>query len=311
MSVYYEIGSLSHLDPMMTSRFQSSVRPRLCGLAALALSCFAGLAPVALQADENALGFTYGADTLPKGASEIYQIVTSRTGKAAGSYSALDVQTEFEHGFTDKLQGSLYLNAIDHDISGVPGTTDRNQTGFNGAQVSVKYNLRSADRGGWGVAVYLEPGYKRYSGRSGKREDIYFLEPKLILQRNFLDDTLIWTTNLGAELEREQDLGRGASHGKWSSELELEASSGVSYRFAPGWFAGVEGLYKSAYESMRLNQMSENAFFFGPNVHYANARWWATLAVLPQITGWPENKDSRNLHNYEALMVRLKLGFHF
>ena len=296
---------------MLKNASLSSRRVRLSAGTVFLLAWAVGAAPVALRADENTLGFTYGAETLPKGASEVYQIVTSRTGKADGHYSALDLQTEIEHGFTDKLQGSLYLNAISHDISGVPNTSDRDQTAFNGVQVSVKYNLRSADRGGWGVAVYLEPGYKRYSGRSGKREDIYFLEPKLILQRNFLDDTLIWSTNLGAEVEREQDLGRGSSHGDWESELELEASSGVSYRFAPGWFAGVEGLYKSAYAHMQLDEMSENAFFFGPNFHYANARWWATLAVLPQITGWPENKDTRNLHNYEALMIRLKLGLHF
>ena len=284
-----------------------SRRAHLSAGAVLLLSWAVGSAAVALRADENTLGFTYGADTLPKGASEVYQIVTSRTGKADGHYSALDLQTEIEHGVTDKLQASLYLNAISHDISGVPGTADRDQTAFNGAQASVKYNLRSADRGGWGVAVYLEPGYTRYSGRSGERTDTYFLEPKLILQHNFLDDTLIWSTNLGAEFEREHNLVSG----DWESELELEASSGVSYRFAPGWFAGVEGLYKSAYAHMQLDEMSENALFFGPNVHYANARWWATLAVLPQITGWPDNKDTRNLDNYEALMVRLKLGLHF
>lgn len=292
---------------MKTPLSFNSVHSRLRGLVALGLGLVVGLLPTALHADENMFGFTYGADTLPKGATELYQIVTSRTGKADGSYAALDLQTELEHGFTDKLQGSLYLNAIDHDISGVTGTADRNQTAFNGVQASVKYNLRSAERGGWGVAVYLEPGYKRYSGRSGKREDIYFLEPKLILQRNFLGDTLIWATNLSAEFEREHDLGAD----EWESELELEASSGLSYRFAPSWFVGVEGLYKSAYEHMHLDELGENAFFFGPNLHYAGARWWATLAVLPQITGWPENKDTRNLHNYEALMIRLKLGLNF
>ena len=173
---------------MLKNASINSRRARLSAGAVLLWAWAVGSAPVALRADENTLGFTYGAETLPKGASEVYQIVTSRTGKAAGHYSALDLQTEIEHGFTDKLQGSLYLNAISHDISGVPGTSDRDQSAFNGVQVSVKYNLRSADRGGWGVAVYLEPGYKRYSGRSGKREDIYFLEPKLILQRNFLVD---------------------------------------------------------------------------------------------------------------------------
>ncbi len=274
-------------------------------MAGLALAAFS--VNPELMADENVFGFTYGAETLPKGASEVYQIVTSRTGKADGSYSALDFQTEIEHGFTDRLQGSLYLNGISHNISGVSGRADRNQARFNGFQTSLKYNLRSVDRGGWGVSVYLEPGYKRYSGNSGKREDIYFLEPKLLLQRNYLDDTLIWATNLGAEFEREHDIAAG----QWESELELEATSGLTYRFAPGWFAGVEGVFTSAYAHMHLDDLAEYAVFFGPNVHYAGTRWWATMAVLPQVTGWPENKGERNLDNYEALRIRLKIGVHF
>src|SRR4051812_31513614 len=142
-------------------------------LGTLALLCTASV----VRADENYFGYTYGAETLPKGGTEIYQWITSRTGKADGSYAALDLQTEIEHGFTDRLQGSLYLNAISHDISGVTGLTDRNSTNFNGLQASLKYNLRSPERGGWGVAVYLEPGYKKFSAKSGEREDIFFLEP--------------------------------------------------------------------------------------------------------------------------------------
>ncbi|HTJ77400.1 MAG TPA: DUF6662 family protein [Rariglobus sp.] len=272
-------------------------------LGALAVFCTAS----AVRADENYFGYTYGSDTLPKGRSEIYQWITSRTGKADGSYSALDLQTEIEHGFTDRLQGSLYLNGISHDISGVTGFTDRNRTNFNGLQGSLKYNLQSVDRGGWGVSVYLEPGYKRYSASSGDRTDIYFLEPKLILQKNYLDDTLVWATNIGSEFEREHDLVADA----WESELELQISTGLSYRFAPGWFAGLEALATSAFEKMHLDEMGEYAIFAGPNIHYATANWWATLTVLPQLTGWPENKGARNLDNYESLQVRLKIGYDF
>ena len=272
-------------------------------LGTLAILCTAA----AVRADENYFGYTYGSDTLPKGRSEIYQWITSRTGKADGAYSALDLQTEIEHGFTDRLQGSLYLNGISHDISGVTGFTDRNRTNFNGFQGSLKYNLQSVDRGGWGVSVYLEPGYKRFSAKSGKREDIYFLEPKLILQRNYLDDTLVWATNISGEFEREHDLGADA----WESELELQVSTGLSYRFAPGWFAGLEAVATSAFEKMHLDEMGEYALFAGPNLHYATATWWATLTVLPQLTGWPENKGSRNLDNYESLQVRLKVGYSF
>ena len=62
---------------------------------------------------------------------------------------------------------------------------------------------------------------------------------------------------------------------------------------------------------MHLDAMGEYAIFAGPNLHYANDTWWATLTVLPQLTGWPENKGSRNLNNYESLQIRLKFGYDF
>ena len=272
-------------------------------LGALAILCTAA----AVRAEENTFGYTYGTETLAAGYTEIYQWITSRTVKADGSYSALDLQTEIEHGFTNRLQGSIYVNAINHDISGVTGFADRNRTNFNGLQGSLKYNRQSADRGGWGISVYLEPGYKRYSASSGDRTDIYFIEPKLILEHNYLDDTLVWATNIGGEFEREHDLVADA----WESELELQVSTGLSYRFAPGWFGGLEALATSSFEKMHLDALGEYAVFAGPNLHYANATWWATLTVLPQLTGWPANQGARNLNNYESLQIRLKFGYDF
>lgn len=278
-----------------------------CSLCLLAFAIGAFLLPAGVRADENYFGYTYGSETLPKGGWEVYQWVTSRTGKAEGSYRAIDYQTEFEHGFTDHLQGSFYLNAISHHISGVSDFANRDQFRFNGFQASVKYSLKSPYKDGYGLAVYLEPGYKRFAASSGQRTDIYFLEPKLILQKNFLDDTVIWATNLAAEFEREHN----REEQKWESELELQLSSGVSYRFAPHWFAGVEGLATSAFERMRLNQLGEYAVFVGPNLHYADKKWWATVTVLSQLTGWPETHGSRELEHFEKLQIRLKVGINF
>lgn len=260
-----------------------------------------------LQADENYFGYAYGSETLPKGHGEIYQWVTSRTGKADGTYRAVDFQTEFEYGFTDRLQGSLYLNAIKHHISGVTDFTDRDQLRFNGLQAALKYSVRSPYKDGYGLALYLEPGYKRYSAKSGERTDIFFLEPKLILQKNFRDDTLILAANLSAEFEREHN--REAR--EWESELELQFSAGLSYRFAPNWFVGIETLATSAFERMHLDKLGEYAVFAGPNLHYANKQWWATLTVLPQLTGWPETHGQRELEHFEKLQVRLKVGINF
>ena len=261
----------------------------------------------AARADENYFGYTYGSETLPRGRWELYQWVTSRSGKGDGRYRALDLQTELEHGFTDRLQGSLYLNAIQHDISGVTDFDDRDEFRFNGLQASLKYALTSPYKGGWGSAVYLEPGYRRYSSNSGEREDIFFIEPKLILQRNFAEYTIVWAINVSGEFEREHNI----EENEWESELELQLSTGVSYRIAPNWFVGVEALATSAFERMHLNELGEYAIFAGPNLHYADQQWWATLTVFPQLTGWPETHGHREFEHFEKLQVRLKIGINF
>jgi hypothetical protein len=256
------------------------------------------------QADENYFGYTYGSEILPKGHAEIYQWMTARTGKGQGSYRALDLQTEFEYGFADRIQGSFYLNASNHNIAGVTEFTDHSRFRWNGLQASVKYSAMSPYKDGVGLAFYLEPGYKRYNQNSGDRTDTFFLEPKIIVEKHFLDDTVVWATNFSGEFEREHNLEKTA----WESELELQASTGLSYRFVQNWYAGIEALGTSSFEHMHLDALGEYAIFAGPNLHYANRRWWATLTVFPQLTGWPETKGGRDLAHFEKLQVRLKIG---
>jgi len=289
-----------------THRSQTFACGRLVFAIASALAVCAFSSPQA-RADENYFGYTYGADTLPKGRSEIYQWVTYRSRKADGHYRALDFQTELEHGFTDRLQGSLYLNAIRHDISGVSDFEDRDQTKFNGLQGSLKYALTNLYKDNIGIALYVEPGYTRYAQVSGDREDKYFFETKLILQKNYLDGLLVWATNLEAEFEREHNI----EEQEWESELELVLSTGVSYRVAPRWFVGAEAVAASAFERMHLNELGEYGVFAGPNIHYAAERWWFTVTALSQVTGWPENSGRRNLDNYERFQLRAKLGVDF
>ncbi len=273
----------------------------------LATASLAALTLGIAHADENYFGYTYGSETLPKGRGEIYQWITARSGKADGSYRATDLQTEFEYGFADRLQGSFYLNAVRHRISQVTDFSDRDQVRFNGLQASLKFSLRSPYKDGYGLAVYLEPGYKRYSAKSGERVDIFFLEPKLIIQKNFLEDTLVWAVNLSGEFEREHNLETA----EWESELELQFSTGLSYRFAPRWFVGAEAVATAAFERMHLDKLGEYAVFAGPNLHYADQRWWATLTVLPHLTGWPKTHGGRDLEHFEKLQIRLKVGLNF
>jgi hypothetical protein len=75
-------------------------------------------------ADEQLFGFTRGVETLPQGRSELYQYVTARTGKAEGDYLGLDIETEAEHGFTDKFQASILLAQHYFNNYGVDGSRD-------------------------------------------------------------------------------------------------------------------------------------------------------------------------------------------
>jgi hypothetical protein len=258
------------------------------------------------RAEENLFGYTYGAETLPKGSSEIYQWITRRSGKGRGTYTAYDLKTEFEHGFTDHFQASVYLNFERFDIQGV-GTPFQNLKrglDWQGAQTAFKWNLRSPYQDGLGVAVYLEPGYARYHSVTGIRQDEIELETKLILQKDFYEGLLQWAFNLTPEIEFEHE---GA---EWEPEFILEASTGLAYRFAPKWFGGLEARYHSEYPEFHARE--HYAIFLGPTIHYGAKDWWFTFTYLPQIVGRPAESGRKiHLEEHEKNEFRLKIGYNF
>jgi hypothetical protein len=95
-------------------------------------------------------------------------------------------------------------------------------------------------------------------------------------------------------------------------ELEIEVSTGLSYRFARGWFAGVEGRYASVYPDWTEGLHRETyAVFAGPAIHYGGKKWWATLSYQPQLFGSPSPGGSRALDEFEKRELRLKVGYNF
>jgi hypothetical protein len=294
-----------------------SLRKTLASLILLGIMPFAANTA---QADENLWGYVYGAETLPKGKTEAYLWITDRRNKAYGHYDAQDYALELEHGFTDRLQASIYLNLRSHNIKdsaplepdGSPEYPNLTRSfGFQGIQTSLKWNILSPYKDGWGLAVYVEPGYSRIFKISGQKQDELALELKLLLQKNFLDDQLIFAFNWTLE----QEFRKLKIEDSWSSELEMEFTTGLSYRFAPNWYAGVEGRYHSEYPDFPNTFKREHfAFFAGPNLHYGGKKWWATLTYFPQLYGKPQdNPVSNSLHlaEHEKREVRFKIGYNF
>jgi hypothetical protein len=289
-----------------------------CGLKLLSASRLASvallLAGVArVRADENLFGYTYTADVLPKCKWEAEQWITERLGKESGTFAATDFRTEIEYGFTDRLQGSLYLNynyfyVRDAQASSGP-LDDRNQFGVSGVSSEWKYQLLSPYKDSFGFTLYLEPGYGTIEPSDGSHHQEFELEGKLILEKHWLEDALVGAFNYTIEPEWEK--GHGDS--SFNVHLKMEGTTGLSYRIAPRWYAGLETRVQTEFEDADLNKSQFVATFVGPVLHYGTKRWWATLTVLPQVWGWPDSrgKGGLTLDDHERLEVRLKMGFNF
>jgi hypothetical protein len=289
---------------------------KFCAGAIIAFTGITAFATAA-QADEQYFGYVYSAEVLGKGATEAELWVTDRRGKNGGRFDAQDYRIELEHGFTNRLTVSGYANFAGHHIRGLEPDFENTNREFalRGLSAEFKYNVLSPYKDGLGLTLYAEPAWSRIHGGGEKGTELE-LEFKAILQKNFLDDRLIWASNFTFEpeweKEREVDEVTGETEAAWQKELKLEVSTGLSYRVAPGWYVGAEGRYASVYPHWTDGLHRETyAVFAGPSVHYGGKRWWFTATYLPQLFGKPSPAGSRALDEFEKREMRLKVGYNF
>jgi hypothetical protein len=275
-------------------------------------ACWLNTMVNSVWADEQLFGFVRGAETLPAGRSEIYQFITMRTGKPEGSYYGFDFETEFEHGITDQWQASLAVEQRYINNSGVDGDRDAlddfNGYRFGGLIASTKYRLLSPFKDAVGLAVRLEGGYLWHDEVGGLKESEWFISPEVELQKNFLDDTLICDVNVGAEWA----WGKQPAE-EYPREISLMAGAGVSYRFAPNWFIGVEGNIRAEYPLFDLNNFEHVVVYAGPSLHYSSKNWWVTLSYAYQVwgEGVDEPNDGKTYAEETDHKLRLKFGVNF
>lgn len=277
----------------------------------------AGMAAAPASADENYFAYSYGAEGTPKGATELYLWATDRRDKGQGNYNAQDYRIELEQGVTSRFAMSGYLNFRSVKARGLePEIEDvKRDFSFQGVNTAFKYNFLSPYRDGLGLTLYVEPGWSRIEKVSGEKATEYELEVKALLQKNFLNDRLVAVANLTLEPEWEkekEEVAPGVTETEWEKELVAEITTGLGYRVAPNWVAGVEGRYTSVYPDWTKGLNRETyAVSVGPSVHYAGKKWWFTATYLPQLFGSPSPGRSLALDEYEKREIRLKLGYNF
>lgn len=276
-------------------------------------------------ADENLFGYVKGAETLPKDRQELYQWITNRSDKGAGHYSAFDYKTEYERGITNKFNASIALKAMSLDTSGIviDGYMPSDKKfgfKFTGLEVGGKYNFLSPASEIIGLSNQFELSYSIIDTHSGQDKDTISFENNLIAQKYFMDASLVWVANLMFEgtYAKRGTISNLPENFEWPTkpemELELQLGTGLSYRFAPNWYAGAETQYETEFET-EVGQ-ERWSWFMGPSLHYGAKDYWVTATWFPQIRGGREKfdeQDDRHLHLIEKTKneFRLKFGYNF
>jgi hypothetical protein len=292
--------------------------------------------PCVAYADESLWLYTKGAETLPKGETEIKASLISRRGKEGADYVFNDLRLEAEHGVTDRLTVYAELAIFNHNYStndpdlqplfdtqgGEGGRFKKTQIG--GIDLGFKYNILSPYSKPIGLAVGLEWSHRFKYRIDGAPIDQDSVELQLHLQKNFLNNQLVFA--FSPKIEWENRLSPGIIE----DEISLDITAGVSYRVAPKWNIGAEFRHQSDYLSpfntetgefdsnlrpssfpFSFGSQYQNGNYLGPTVHYADKKWWATAGVLWQIAGGGEfaiNRNGRNVDEHEKVHIGLTIG---
>lgn len=276
-------------------------------------SALAGLALLGLlvplqssQADEHLFGWVRGAETLPAGHADAYQFVTLREGKRDGTYNGWDFNTEVEYGITDKFQVGVAIEQHYFRIHDVEELDNMNKYRFGGLELGAKYRVLSPFKDPVGLAFRLEVAYLPFDDVAGIWQQEIDLQPEIVLHKNFLDDTLIFNLNFGGKFA----WGKKPAE-EYDRELTLQGGLGVAYRFAPNWFFGVEGHWRSEFPKADFHE--HTVVFVGPSLHYGTEKWWATLAYGYQVygEGIDEPRDGQTFAEEARQEFRLKVALNF
>ena len=260
------------------------------------------------RADENLFGYVKGAETLPKGHVDVYETTTARFGKSSGEYQGWDFETEAEYGITDKLQVGLDIIQHYFNIQGVPELDNGSFYRFGGVELTTKYRFTSVFKDGYGLAYRQELAYLPWDDVAGIEQNEFDFAPELIFQKNFLDDTLIFSANGGVKLAWGKKPAEEYDH-----EFTIQGATGLSYRFAPNWYFGPEVHVRAEYPNFDLGFNEHTVVFVGPALHYGAKRWWATLSYAYQVWGEGVDEPSNGKTYAEEARneMRLKVGFNF
>lgn len=307
-------------------------------IAAIALAAGA-LVMGQARADEPLFGYIYTTDLLPKGKTEIEHWSTLRDGRSQGTFHLLQDRTEVSYGVSDNFQLSGYVNLAWTHVNGnvpdgstappevfadynVPSEGSWRRSRLESFSAEAIYRFASPYTAPIGAAIYFEPSIGPRT-----RE----LETRLILQKNFLDDRLVFAfnTTIGQEkryLHGDPDADPGSVDfiDHWDKETDVNFGLAGSYRFTSNWSLGAELQNErewAGFNPFKADQRTNVAWYAGPTLHYGGEHFFATFTTLFQLHGAKDYANPpdesfvvhgiSNADDFEKYRYRLKLGYYF
>ena len=257
------------------------------------------LAVAPAHATERYFGYSYEPETMPKGAWEIEQWLTSRTGRdgvtGQSGFQEWDIRHSIEYGVTDNYTVEFYVNEDVMSFHDPMMSATSRSVNFDGFSLENRYMVLNPADHAVGLTLYVEP---RFSDTDGE------VEEKIILGQRQGDWK--WALNLTHSSVWSHDY-RGLGG-------EVEGSFGLGCDLNKHWAIGVEA--RDFNELPDYHNLENTTVYAGPVVSYRRTNWWATLSVMPQIygrnfSGAAEGSGHLELIDNERLDVRLIFGIQF
>ncbi len=276
------------------------IKGRVCwgtamGRAAFAAAGFLALWTAPARAIEDPFSHAVPAQTLPQGRLEFDRNTAGRFDNGFSRYDAVDFSNALTYGLTGDFQIGLsvdsgYLHAVS-DADGLGGSANfpRNIWYFQGVGASFTYRPLDPNKGGWGLAFSIAPGWKRADPFNGRNYGGgYGVEYRTLVQRNFLQNRLILLYNLVLDAASVR-YSESTPAKKYEGTFDLENDLGMTYRFARLWAAGVE----LRNENAEPGKDGQSFIWAGPALHFGNERFWSTLGFMEQV--WRSSPSARSV----------------
>jgi hypothetical protein len=257
------------------------------------LSAFGALGtPHAANAAERRFGFSHESTVQSASTAELEPATDVGAGRTL-YYSRMNARLGAAFGLAKNLEGAFFwdMSAVTEDYQ-APGATQParlSTTDFRSTTGQLKYKLSDAVADALGSAVLVAASYGPF---------VAGVEGRLVLDKQF--GSLLLAANLfGGDTGR---LDRRSTF-----EGELGASVAAGYFLTPSLVPALEVRSETAFDS----NIDSSLLYFGPSLALLRGKYWATLAVEPQITAFKGHTPGHalDLTRSERVQARLSFGF--